>query len=132
MSRRWLPTLYLRREHQKLDEEHEHGPGEDFSGKVDFSLAGTTYDVPNEQNDDHAEVDMLGSNDWNYMTNVLRDVVKPEARRNVFCSALIFSLWLRLMLQLKRKSETVTGMVPERGRQRARKENVDTCRRRLR
>lgn len=71
-----------------LIEEHELGVGEDLSITLDLVLADLRYYVRRDRSEYRTEYEVFGSSDMNAMTEVLRDIMKPGAHRQVFRSAL--------------------------------------------
>lgn len=69
-------------------EKHELGEREDLGWKANLILVSLPYNEQSDQNNDHAEYEVLGSNDTKDGANVLQHVMTPETHVHMFGSAL--------------------------------------------
>lgn len=79
-------------EFRNLAEMHKLCAGDDRTKKVVPVLAGPPYNIGRNEYDDHADYDVLGSNDFKDLAKVPKDVIRPEGYAQVLCYALQFSL----------------------------------------
>lgn len=85
------------------------GALEILSVKVDLVLADTADNVRMDQNNDHADYDVLKSNDIKTLAKVLRDLISTGA--NTYFSPSLYKLFCieSLFLLIGRKSELLLG-----------------------
>lgn len=65
---------------------------------MDFVLTDRLYNVQRYRNYDHAELDVLGSDEMEDIAKVLRDVLQPGRQRYVLCYALQFSFCYKTLM----------------------------------
>lgn len=80
---------------------------EDMRSNVDFVLAVRPYNGRREWKNDHAEYDVVCSNDIKDRANVLESFIKAGAHEHLYRSALQFDLWYEALVSDELKSEVV-------------------------
>lgn len=109
---------------RNLAEKDELEVGEDRIKTVDFLLAGLPYNVRRYEKDDHAEYNVLGTNDIKDMVKIRENVMRPGAHGHSFAPLYNLPPDTRLLLLQKWRNEPVPGYMLESSGFRARKVRV--------
>lgn len=76
---------------------------------VDFLLCDLSCDVRRPSELENTSHDFIESNVMNDLCDLAKRFIKPGRHKNVFCSALQFSLWWRVLQSLMEKDEIANG-----------------------
>lgn len=88
-----------------LDEEQEFEYVEVITSSVNFVLAYLSYNITRVLNDKNSNNYICASVDMETMLEVCIEVLQPGANVHIFCSAMQFELWYRLLSKEVRAQE---------------------------